>query len=275
MGDDYIHGFTEAEQSRLTRMQAILNQAELDALDLAGVRSLLDVGAGLAQMTRTFARALGAGSRVLGVERDPRQLAEARRQAEAEGEADRIELRQGDAESLPLRPEERGTFDLVHARFLLEHVPDPAAVVRAMAEAARPGGRLVLMDDDHDLLRLWPDCPEADRVWRIYWESYRDRGRDPLVGRRLAALLDAAGVRPMRITTVFYGAATGAPLFDPVVDNLIGVLAGAAGELERSGRIEPTEMEAGLEALGRWRLLPGATLWYSLPLAEGVRPGPA
>ena len=60
----------------------------------------------------------------------------------------------------------RGRFDLVHTRFLLEHVPDPLAIVREMVAAARPGGRIVLIDDDHDLLRFWPDCPEADRAWR-------------------------------------------------------------------------------------------------------------
>ena len=36
--------------------------------------------------------------------------------------------------------DEWGTFDLVHARFLLEHVSDPLAVVRSMARAVRPGG---------------------------------------------------------------------------------------------------------------------------------------
>lgn len=271
MGDDYIHGFTETEQRRLTRMQEILNRAEIEALDLGGVRNLLDVGAGLGQLTRALARALGPGARVVGVERDPRQLEEAHRQAEAAGETGLADLRRGEATALPLGPEERGTFDLAHARFLLEHVPDPAAVLREMLAAVRPGGRVVLMDDDHEALRLWPACPAAEAAWTVYWESYRDRGHDPLVGRRLGALLARAGARPVRVTTVFYGAVTGAPLFDPVVENLIGVLAGATDVLDRTGRLPRAKMERGLEALRRWRREPGATVWYSLPLAEGIR----
>lgn len=39
------------------------------------------------------------------------------------------EFRQGDARKLPLRKEEWGTFDVVHTRFMLEHVPDPMDVV--------------------------------------------------------------------------------------------------------------------------------------------------
>ena len=248
------------------------NEAELAALDLEGVTSLLDVGAGLGQMTRALARKLGPGTRVVGVERDTRQRAEALRQAAEAGEANLCELRAGDAESLPLSDDERGGFDLAHARFLLEHVPDPLAVVKQMMNAVRPGGRIVLFDDDHELLRLSPACPQAERAWRIYWEGYRDRGHDPLVGRRLTQLLHEAGARSLRVTTVFYGAVKGQSVFDLVVDNFIGVLDGAAESLDASGRLTTSEMRAALATLDGWREEPAATLWYSLPLAEGTRP---
>lgn len=267
---DYVHGFSPAEMERLTRMQAILNDAELAALDLAGVRTLLDVGSGLGQMTRALARALGPGARVVGVEREARQRDEAVRQACAAHEADLVEFRAGDALRLPLGAAERGTFDLAHARFVLEHVPDPQAVVREMVAAVRPGGRIVLLDDDHELLRFWPPCLPADELWRIYWESYRDRGLDPIVGRRGTELLKRAGARPVRVTTVFFGAVHGTPAFDLVVDNWIDVVAGA--DLVRSGHVRAGELDGALNAVRAWRRDPAAALWYSLPLVEGVRP---
>jgi SAM-dependent methyltransferase len=269
---DYIHGYSAAEQQRLSRMQTILNDAELRELDLRGVRTLLDVGAGLGQLTRAFAKVLGPGGRVVGVERDARQRAEAERQAAAAGERGLVELRAGDALDLPLRPDEVGTFDLVHTRFLLEHVPDPLGVVREMARAVRPGGRVVLVDDDHELLVQSPECAPLARYWRAYWESYRDRGLDPLVGRRLPSLLREAGLRPVRVATVFYGAVQGDALFAAVVDNLVGVLESAADGMAASGRAGRGDLAAALEALDAWRREPAATLWYSLPLAEGVRP---
>jgi hypothetical protein len=137
--------------------------------------------------------------------------------------------------------------------------------------AVRPGGRLVLVDDDHELLRMWPACTPLARSWDIYWESYRDRGTDPLVGRRLPDLLREAGARPVRVTTLFYGACRGMPVFDLVVDNLAGVLESAAEDLDRRGRLPHAEMQAALDALAGWRQGEAATLWYSLPLAEGVR----
>jgi SAM-dependent methyltransferase len=272
VSDHYVHGFSEEEQRRLTLMQEILNDAELAAFDLGGARRILDVGSGLGQFSRSLARRAGPPVTLLAVEKDARQIAAAERQAAAAGESGLVEFRRGSADRLPLAAAERGSFDLAHARFLLEHVTDPLAVVREMVAALRPGGRLVLVDDDHELLRLWPDCDRFDRAWRTYWESFRDHGLDPLVGRKQAALIHEAGACPTRVSTVFYGAVRGATLFDRVVDNLIEVVSGTREALDRSGRLSHAELEAALDDLERWRRHPAATLWYSLPLAEGRRP---
>src|SRR5690242_5749955 len=138
----YIHGSDPAEQARLSRLNELLNEKTLRELALAGGERILDVGAGLGQLSRGMARV--AGRAVIAIERDPDQLARARALATEAGEEHLVELRQGDVLAMPLRPEERGAFDVVHARFLLEHVPDPLAVVRQMVAAARPGGRVVV-----------------------------------------------------------------------------------------------------------------------------------
>jgi SAM-dependent methyltransferase len=269
---EYIHGYSKEEQDRLSLMQRLVNEAELAVLDLAGARRILDVGAGLGQMTRAMARAASSTAHVVGIERDPRQIAEARRQAEGVGERDLVDLREGRAEELPLAAEEWGTFDLAHARFLLEHVPDPLSVVKQMVAAVRPGGRVALLDDDHDVLRFFPDVPAVAEAWEIYWRSYSRLGCDPIVGRRLPALLHEAGAPPFRITTVFYGACAGMELFDPIVENLRGVMEGAAGALAEAGLLSPDRMNAALAAFDAWRGSVGAAVWYSLPFAEGRKP---
>jgi SAM-dependent methyltransferase len=269
---DYIHGYSTEEQARLSLMQRLVNDAELGVMDLSGAHRILDVGAGLGQMTRALARAAGRGARVIGVERDPRQIAEANRQAEAAGERDLGEIREGRAEALPLEASEWGTFDLAHARFLLEHVPDPLAIVKQMVAAVRPGGRVALLDDDHELLRFHPDAPAVTAAWEVYWRSYASVGCDPLVGRRLPSLLHAAGAPALRVTTVFYGACAGMELFAPVVENLRGVMAGAADGLAEAGLLPRDRMREALAALDAWSGAPGACVWYSLPFAEGRRP---
>ena len=51
------------------------------------------------------------------------------------------------------------TFDLVHARLVLVHVPDRDRALRTMAEVLRPGGWLLVEDADPELQPL--ACPDA------------------------------------------------------------------------------------------------------------------
>ena len=189
----YIHGTSPEEQRRLSLMNdVLLNQAELRELNLRGDESIIDFGSGLGQFTRAMARVVTRG-RVVGIERDEQQLDGSRRLAVADGEEKLVEFRAGDVVELDLAEREWGTFDVAHARFVLEHVPEPLRVVRNMVRAVRPGGRVVLADDDHDVLRLWPEAPGFNELWRAYIRTYDRNGTDPYIGRRLVSLLHAAG----------------------------------------------------------------------------------
>lgn len=268
--DAYIHGTLQAEQERLSLLNRLLNDACLATLNLGGGERILDVGCGLGQFSRAMARA--AGRPVLGIERDATQRTEALRRAAAEGEADGLVLRAGEAYDLPLEPGERGTFDVVHARFLLEHLRDPLRAVRQMVAAARPGGRIVLCDDDHSLLRFWPAPPGAEALWQAYYRTYDRIGNDPFVGRRLVALLHQAGARPVRNTGVFFASCAGDPNFDAFVENLVGVLRGARDAILTHALFEATYFDETLAAFDAWRRRPDATLWYMLCWAEGRAP---
>ncbi|HEV3119592.1 MAG TPA: methyltransferase domain-containing protein, partial [Gemmataceae bacterium] len=174
--------------------------------------------------------------------------------------------------ALPLREEEWGTFALAHARFVLEHVPDPQAVVEGMMRAVRPGGRIVLEDDDHDVLRLWPEPPGVRQVWEAYCRSYDRLGNEPYVGRRLVELLHAAGAQPRRNTWIFFGACQGQPTFAALAVNMFKILEGARETVLSHKLLDPRYYDAGLEALEAWRHRPDAALWYAISWAEGIRP---
>jgi ubiquinone/menaquinone biosynthesis C-methylase UbiE len=268
----YVHGTRPEEQERLSVLNGLLNKASLRQLGLDGGERILDVGSGLGQFSRGMAREVRrGGGAVVGIERDAAQMAEAERQACDAGEADLVEFRVGNAADLPLRDDEWGTFDVVHARFLLEHVRDPAAVVESMVRAARPGGRVVLEDDDHDVLRFHPELPDTRRVWEAYYRSYRQFGRDPFVGRHLVSLLHKAGALPRSNTWLFFGTCTGSPNFEPMVANFVGVLEGARGALRSEGTLSEEEINGGIDALERWSENPAAALWYATCWAEGIR----
>ena len=267
----YLHGTAPDEQARLAIMNRLLNEAALREMKLAGGERVLDVGSGLGQLTRAMARQ--AGQPAVGIERSAAQLAEARWLAAAANETNLADFRPGDATNFPLRDDEWGTFDLAHTRFLLEHVPRPLDVVRQMARAVRPGGRIILQDDSHDILRLAPEPLGVMALWQAYIRSYDRAGNDPLVGHRLVSLLHEAGCTPDRITWVFFGACAGqGDVFRAYVENLTGILLGVRQFLLDEALSDAESFDGAMEALREWGARPDAAFWYAVSWAEGRRP---
>jgi hypothetical protein len=131
---------------------------------------------------------------------------------------------------------------------------------------------VVLVDDDHDTLRLWPDAPRFQRLWRAYCEQYSLRGMDPWIGRRLTGLLHAAELQPDRARLLSFGACAGMELFATVMANMVGVVAGAVPDIVRTGTLDEAAVQEALREIRAWSERPDAALWYGLPLAIGLRP---
>jgi 2-polyprenyl-6-hydroxyphenyl methylase/3-demethylubiquinone-9 3-methyltransferase len=116
-----------------------INPLRLDWIDglapLAG-REVLDVGCGGGILSESMAQ---RGARVTGIDLATRALRVARLHA-LETQTTGVEYREISVEALAAeRPE---SFDIVTCMEMLEHVPDPASVVRACAALVRPGGRV-------------------------------------------------------------------------------------------------------------------------------------
>src|SRR5216684_3286116 len=234
-GATYLHGTSPSEQGRLSLLNRLMNEAALDELSLRGGEKVVDFGSGLGQLSRGIARA--AGRQVVAIERSA----------------------------------EWGSFDVAHARFILEHVPDPGAVVRQMVRAVRPGGRIVLQDDDHDVLRCYPEPAGFSQLWRAYARTYHRLGCDPYVGRRLVSLLHESGAAPRRCDFIFFGGCAGEPKFASLMENMTGLLVGARETIVGQGLLGAAEFDAAVEALGIWTARPDASFWYAIFWAEGVR----
>lgn len=99
-------------------------------------RAVMDFGCGQGLQAIALARA-GAGQ-VVGVDIDRDLLARAEAGARDAGVRDRV-----DFVTAP-EPEHRGRFDFVLSRNSMEHFVQPHATLRAMREALRPGGRLLI-----------------------------------------------------------------------------------------------------------------------------------
>lgn len=265
----YIHGSSPEEQQRLSLLNDILNHNYLREFTFGERDRILDVGSGLGQLTRLMARTAGPQAYVLGIERDADQLEVARRLALAAAEAELVDFRRGDALQLPLQAEEWGSFDLVHTRFVLEHIPQPEQVIGQMWRALRPGGRLVVADDDHANFRPTPAPPGFGVLWEAYLRSYDRVGNDPYIGRRLVGLLYRAGLQNISNSVIFFGGCAQQEIFPAVADNLIGILDGARDFMIDQQLIDQATFNKSMEGLYYWKELPDAALWYGVCWAEG------
>jgi ubiquinone/menaquinone biosynthesis C-methylase UbiE len=267
----YIHGTSESEQKRLSLLNdVLLNQAMLREMNLSGDERIIDFGSGLGQFSRAMARAVPRG-RVVGLERNLDQLMSARRLANEDGETNLVDFRQGDVLELDLR-DEWESFDVAHTRFLLEHLPDPLGVVKTMVRSVKRGGRIVLADDDHGVLRLWPEAPGLYDLWNAYMRTYDRIGNDPLVGRRLVQLLADAGARPVRNTWIFFGGCAGMETFPVLASNMAGVVRSARETMISMRLVEADVFDRVLDDYAKWAKRPDAALWFAVAWAEGARP---
>src|SRR4051795_4649898 len=234
MTSTYIHGTDDDEQRRLSLMNdVLLNSAMLREMNLRGDERILDLGSGLGQFTRMMARAVPNGH-VVGIEYNEEQLSAAKRLAANDAESDLAEFRAGDALNLDV---EWATYD----------------------------------DDDHGVLRLWPEPPGWMRLWDAYMRAYERIGNDPLVGRRLVQLLHEAGAPPVRNTWVFFGGCAGMETSPILAANMAGVVRTARETIVSNGLFDASDFDRVMAEYRVWSQRPDVALWFSVALAEGLK----
>jgi len=162
----------------------------------SGMRCL-DVGCGGGDVTFGMARMVGPSGHVTGIDLDDVKVQLGRREAERE-HLGNVDFRVASVDQL----EDVAAFDLTYSRFLLTHLPHPAAALRRMVRATRTGGVVVVEDIDHSGIFSHPPCPALEQHVSLYNRVVRLKGADPELGSKLPALFRQVGLSGAHLSHV-------------------------------------------------------------------------
>jgi SAM-dependent methyltransferase len=221
-GDKADYGLENAwrnARDRLTSLEDWLDPGTIGHLRARGVGAgwrCLEVGGGGGSIARWMCAQVGPGGEVLATDLDTRFL------EEIEQPNLRIKRHDVATDALPA-----ASFDLVHCRLVLAHLPQRQAVVTRMVAAVKPSGWLVAEEMDFVSVTADQHQPGARAFLRAVEVSnvvLRGRGFDPEYGRRLLADLTAAGLVGIGTegrATIWAGGSTGAAAWQLTFEQLM------------------------------------------------------
>jgi SAM-dependent methyltransferase len=182
--EGYVYDQTfEGERARLAGMEAQWDPGtfrHIEALGLGSGAACWELGAGGGSVAAWLAARFG---RLLVTDVDIRFV------EELQGAAVTVMRHDVVADPFP-----EGSFDLIHARLLLEHLPGRDRVLDQLVGRLRPGGWLLIEDYDWTSFGADPHSELVERVGGAILDFMTAAGFDPYYGRRLRLEMDARGL---------------------------------------------------------------------------------
>jgi ubiquinone/menaquinone biosynthesis C-methylase UbiE len=182
---DYQLPRTAGEARRLAIQSELLAEATeltLRAADAGRAASCIDIGCGTGDAMLAMAE-LAVNARIVGLDLD---TAPARARL-----GNRFELV---ADDFFACTPDGAPFDFVFSRYLLHHLPDPAAGLARMWELTRPGGTLAVLDIDQRGTTTYPPWQPYQQLEGYIRALYERLGIDNCIGHKLPHLFERAGV---------------------------------------------------------------------------------
>ena len=254
----------DQEQRRLAGIEAMFDEFTAAAFDRVGVQSgwrCLDVGAGGGSVARDLAE---RGASVVASDLDIRHLETL--------DNPRIEVRRHDVLADDLEP---AAFDLVHARMVLEHIPERDVALERMLEAVKHGGWLVIEDvalakEDMFLgiTLLWPESPSESfhAARHAVLSKMTAAGFDGGYGRLLPGVFISLGLEDVGCelrSKLIRGSSAAAAFHELSLTHLREPLVASAALTEDQAA---KAIEAMQDAESAWMTLPLMSAWGRKPL---------
>jgi SAM-dependent methyltransferase len=268
----------ERREGEIERLQMQAAAIEFDAsimLDRIGVGPgwrCLDLGCGPGGIIELLSVRAGPTGRVIALDADPVFLEQARRLARDRGLGN-VAFVQGDAYCTALV---RGSFDLVHARFVASIVGRPQELIGEAVALTGPGGIVAFQDPDIGTLRCYPAHAAWDRLTRVLEQVFARGGHDVRLAQSLYQLVRRAGLEDVQYRPFIVGFRSD----HPMADFLPATVESVRRAILRHALIDEAELDAALAACRRHLADPDtvstyvtvAQVWGRRPRAPAAAP---
>jgi trans-aconitate 2-methyltransferase len=190
VASEYVFGDNAAAAQRLALVATVFGpttRAFIARSAPRGPRLAIDVGCGPGYTTRLLAET-AAAARTVGLDRSRAFLARARAHA-----PDGVDFVEHDVTAVPFPP---GPAEVIFARYILSHLPNPEALAAMWRAQLTPGG--VLLVEEVETIET------AEPAFRAYLDlmagRMRAQGGELEIGPRLARIADTSEVVSLRPT---------------------------------------------------------------------------
>ncbi len=199
----YVLPETEAEAKRLSDQASIFEKETRKFIAKIGLKKgakCLDIGCGPGDVMQIMGELVGMEGQVTGMDiNEP--LGRAAIERLHKNVKSQFKFIKGN-----ISEDQNGlnsSFDLVFARFLLLHVPDPIAALQRMWDMVKPGGKLMLMDYDFRTMSCIPEFKPVAKLTEIIQQVFVHTGLDPERGFKIPHYFESSGIgKPDKIEVV-------------------------------------------------------------------------
>jgi SAM-dependent methyltransferase len=174
------------DATRLTDFFQEIKRRSYDLLELQAGDHVLDLGCGTGDDVAALASRVGPSGRAVGVDFSATMIAEA--QQRTVGMDLPVVFIQGDAHHLDFSDD---AFDGCRAERLLQHAPNPQAVLAEMVRVAKSGARVIVWESELEMLVF--DAPDR-AVSRTMQHFICDGFRNGAIGHQLYRRFRDAGL---------------------------------------------------------------------------------
>jgi ubiquinone/menaquinone biosynthesis C-methylase UbiE len=210
---DYVLGTHDAEILRLQLQHGIWRDLVLDCWQRAGIstgQTVIDIGCGPGYASVDLASQVGTEGKVIGIERSERFIEYANALCQSQHKQN-VSFQLAD---VMLDELNTSNADAIWCRWLAIFVSDPALLVKKMANAVKPGGKLIFHEYLHyETYQCIPPSKYLEEFVQHVMSSWREFGGEPNVARYLPAHLTAANCRILDTRPISFSAQPHQPVW--------------------------------------------------------------